>query len=165
MAACEKFFRMLDKLVNVLITIMVGGLLMCTFLQVAVRIFRISLSWTTELSQYFFLWSSVYAGYAAARRGKLIGVELVQNVMPPLARKLMKALSWGTATIFYLLVLYYCGAQLPQLMTQTTPILKWPMGMIYGVMMFGILCMDVYFIYLTILQVIPEKSRKMEDKE
>lgn len=166
MYVCEKFFKLLDKLMDALITITVAGLLLCTFGQVAVRIFRLSLSWTTELSQYFFLWSTVFAGYAAARRGKLIGVELIQNMMPNAVRRIMKAISWGAAAIFYLLVFYYCWAQLPQLMTQTTPILKWPMGIIYAVMMFGMICMDIYFIYLAVLQLIPEKYRKkVEDEE
>ncbi|MGL5437061.1 MAG: TRAP transporter small permease [Lachnospiraceae bacterium] len=166
MYVCEKFFSMLDKLMNMLITIMVAGLLLSTFGQVAARIFRLSISWTTELSQYFFLWSTVFAGYAAARRGKMIGVELIQKMMPDLVKRIMKIISWGAAAIFYFLVFYYCGAQLPQLMTQTTPILKWPMGMVYAVMMFGIICMDLYFIYLTIIQLIPEKyTKKVGDKE
>ena len=42
------------------------------------------------------------------------------------------------AAWFYILVDHYCAIQLPKLMVQTTPVLKWSMGMIYIIMMIGL---------------------------
>ena len=70
MKAAEKFFKVLDKITYALAAICVGGMLVCVFLQVVARIFQFSINWTTEMSQYFFLWSTTFASYIAARRGK-----------------------------------------------------------------------------------------------
>ena len=77
MKTIEKCFKVLDKISFILSALCVGGMLICVFLQVVARIFQFSINWTTEMSQYFFLWSTTFASYVAARRGKLIGVELL----------------------------------------------------------------------------------------
>ena len=82
MKTIEKCFKVLDKISFILSALCVGGMLICVFLQVVARIFQFSINWTTEMSQYFFLWSTTFASYVAARRGKLIGVELVQKKFP-----------------------------------------------------------------------------------
>ena len=79
MKTIEKCFKVLDKISFILSALCVGGMLICVFLQVVARFFQFSINWTTEMSQYFFLWSTTFASYVAARRGKLIGVELVQK--------------------------------------------------------------------------------------
>lgn len=150
MKTAEKCFKMLDKMAFLCAALSVGGMLFCVTLQVVARMTRISANWTTELSQYCFLWSTTFASYIAARRGKLIGVELVQNMMPPRVRRGMKSLSWATCALFYALVIYYCGIQLPKVMAQTTPILKWSMGMIYIVMMLGLALLTLYGTYMAV---------------
>ena len=67
MKAAEKFFKVLDKIIYALAAICVGGMLVCVFLQVVARIFQFSINWTTEMSQYFFLWSTTFASYIAGR--------------------------------------------------------------------------------------------------
>lgn len=151
MKTAEKLFGTLDKVAFVLSAVSVGGMLGCVFLQVIARTFQLPIPWTTELSQYFFLWSTTFASYVAARRGKLIGVELLQNKMPSPVRRVMKFLSQGAGALFYGLVIYYCAIQLPNIMGQTTPILKWSMGMIYIVMMIGLAMLSAYFAYQAVL--------------
>nr|MBQ6740194.1 TRAP transporter small permease subunit [Synergistaceae bacterium] len=82
MKSAEKFFSFLDVIAYWLAAICVGGMLGCVTLQVIARHTTLSVNWTTELSQYFFLWSTTFASYIAARRGKLIGVEMIQRAMP-----------------------------------------------------------------------------------
>ncbi len=128
----------------------VGGMLFCVTLQVIARMSALTVNWTTELSQYCFLWGTTFASYIAARRGKLIGVELIQNKMPGAIQRAMKCLSWLFCGIFYGFVNYYCAIQLPRLMVQFTPILKWPMGLVYIVMMVGLLLLTLYSFYLAL---------------
>lgn len=162
-------FKLMDKLAFAGAAVSVGGMLFCVTLQVVARMTALSANWTTELSQYFFLWGTTFASYIAARRGKLIGVELIQNQMAPPVKRIMKFLSWAACAFFYALVIYYCFAQLPKLMGQTTPILKWSMGMIYIVMMAGLCMLTVYSVYLALEQLVkkPEadsgKEKTMEE--
>lgn len=142
-----KFFEILDKITYWLAAICVGGMLACVTIQVVARHTSLSVNWTTELSQYFFLWSTTFASYIAARRGKLIGVEMLQRKMPSSIRRVMRFISWGSAALFYGLVVYYCFGQLPRLLIQKTPMLKWSMGMIYIIMMIGLSMLTFYCVY------------------
>lgn len=160
----DAFFSVLDKIAYVLAAASVGGMLLCVTIQVVARHSPLSINWTTELSQYFFLWSTTFASYIAARRGKLIGVELVQKQMPEAVRKIMKLISWASAAVFYGLVIYYCFVQLPTLMRQMTPMLKWSMGVIYIIMMIGLTMLTLYCVYLAIRSVLTEEKKSVEEK-
>lgn len=164
MKATEYFFKLLDKVAFVCAAVSVGGMLFCVTLQVIARMTALSANWTTELSQYCFLWGTTFASYIAARRGKLIGVELIQNQMPAPVKRTMKFLSWGFCSLFFGMVVYHCFVQLPQLMKQTTPILKWPMGMIYIVMILGIGFLTIFSAYTALGQLFqkPGKEKKEE---
>lgn len=160
MKSAEKFFSFLDVIAYWLAAICVGGMLACVTLQVIARHTTLSVNWTTELSQYFFLWSTTFASYIAARRGKLIGVEMIQRAMPLNIRRVMKFISWGAGAFFYGLVVYYCFGQLPSLLVQKTPMLKWSMGMIYIVMMAGLSMLTLYCVFLAIKGLIEDDTKK-----
>lgn len=157
MKTIEKCFKVLDIISFILSALCVGGMLICVFLQVVARIFQFSINWTTEMSQYFFLWSTTFASYVAARRGKLIGVELVQKQFPWPVQRVLRFVAYGAAAFFYFFVDYYCAVQLPKLMPQTTPVLKWSMGMIYIVMMVGLGLLALYFVYVAIQSLFQKK--------
>lgn len=154
----DRFFKHMDTLAFIGAAVSVGGMLFCVTLQVIARMTSLMVSWTTELSQYCFLWGTTFASYIAARRKKLIGVELVQNAMPPMIRKGMKFISWFACGFFYALVVYYCFIQLPLLMVQFTPILRWSMGLIYIIMMVGLILLTLYSFYLAVCAFIKDDS-------
>lgn len=149
-SGADRLFENMDRFAYLGAAVSVGGMLFCVTLQVVARMSALTVNWTTELSQYCFLWSTTFASYIAARRGKLIGVELIQNKMPGVVKRTMKCLAWLMCGIFYGMVNYYCAVQLPRLMEQFTPILKWPMGLIYIIMMVGLLLLTVYSLYLAL---------------
>lgn len=164
MKAAERFFQWLDKIVFGLTAFCMAGLLFCVFLQVVARMTALQVNWTTELSQYFFLWSTTFASYVAARRGKLIGVELLQQKMPAPVRRLMKAFSWGATCVFYALVIKYCAGNLPRLMTSRSAILKWPMGLIYLGMLLGLGMLALYAAYMVIFSLVDRPSQEPKKK-
>ena len=160
----NKFFKALDKLAFVLTAISVGGMLFCVSLQVVSRLFTLGINWTTELSQYFFLWSTTFASYIAGRRGKLIGVELFQKKMPGIVQRIMKFFGWISATVFYGVVIWSCSINLPRLLPQKTPILKMSMGVIYIIMMAGLAMLALHCLYIAITGLItdPKASEKIK---
>lgn len=164
-SGAESFFKVVDKIAFFGAAVSVAGMLFCVTLQVIARMTVLMITWTTELSQYCFLWTTTFASYIAARRGKLIGVTLIQNMMPPLIKKIMKCISWLTCALFYGSVVYYNAIQLPKLMKQTTPILKWPMGVIYIVMMLGIVMLVLYAVYLAIHVFLFDESKVVKKEK
>lgn len=165
MKLAEKFFKFLDKICFALTALCVGGMLFCVFLQVVSRVFNLSINWTTELSQYFFLWSTTFATYIAARRGKMIGVELIRKNMPPFLQRVMKCFAWGCSAFFYGFVIYHCADNLPRLWSTQTPILKWSMGMIYLVMLCGLAMVTLYSAYLSIDGLLTDPAKNDEPKK
>lgn len=164
-SSAERVFSFMDTLAFWGAALSVGGMLFCVTLQVIARMTALTVNWTTELSQYCFLWSSTFASYIAARRGKLIGVELIQNMMPKGIRKVMKFISWASCCFFYALVVYYCAIQLPNLMRQFTPILKWPMGAIYVVMLMGLVMLTVYSAYLAVMALVKNEDDQVKKEK
>ena len=158
--AVESFFKALDTIAFFLAAIAVTGMLSCVTLQVIARHTALSINWTTELSQYCFLWTTTFASYIAARRGKLIGVELLQKQMPKPVRRIMKLISWAAAAFFYSMVIYYGIDQLPKLLKQLTPMLKWPMGLIYIIMMVGLAMLVLFSLYLAVKSLIEDDTKK-----
>lgn len=165
MKTAEKFFKVADKIVYVLAALCVGGMLFCVFLQVLARFFQLRIVWTTELSQYFFLWSTTFASFIAARRGKLIGVELLQKKLPGVTQRIVRCLAQACGAFFYALVIYYCVIQLPNLMVQSTAILKWPVGMLYIIMILGLAMLSIYFLYSGVVSLLPEQGKETDEAE
>ena len=80
--------------------------------------------------------------------------------MPFFVRRIMKFISWAAAAFFYGLVIYYCVGQLPTLMVQLTPMLKWSMGMIYIIMMVGLGMLTLYCVFLAIKGLVEDDRQK-----
>ena len=159
MKAMEKLFKALDKVAFTLAAVSTGGMLICVFLQVIARTTGVFIPWTTELSQYCFLWSTCFASYVAARRGKLIGVEVIQKKLPDILGRIVKFIAWAAGALFYGLVIYFCAIQLPTLMVQYTPIMKISMGLIYITMMIGLGLLCVYVLYVAVLALTQGKNK------
>ena len=50
-------------------------------------------------------------------------------------------------------------------MMQVTPILKWPMGMIYIIMMIGFVMLTLYAVYLAIYALIFDESKVVKKEK
>jgi TRAP-type C4-dicarboxylate transport system permease small subunit len=144
----ERFFKILDKVFNVLSAFLLGSMVIIIFLQVITRMLEISWSWTTEITQYFFVWVTFIAAYLGARKGRHIGVEIIQNRVPRVIGKGMSSLSSFIAASFYGLVFFYCIKLWSKFGVQSTPLLKWPMNFVYSGMMIGLASMSLYYAYL-----------------
>ena len=73
---------------------------------------------------------------------------------------MLRFAAYGAAAWFYILVDHYCAIQLPKLMVQTTPVLKWSMGMIYIIMMIGLGLLSLYFVYVAVCSLFEKKDVK-----
>ena len=158
MNAIERFFKKLDPFFNGLSAFLLAAMVLCIVLQVVFRWFGISIPWSVEASQYLFVWLTFVAGYAGARKAQHIGVEMVQNLFPSPVKRAMQFLSWLLAAFYFGLVFVYCVSLWPKLMTQTSPMLKLPMAMVYLGMMIGLFMMAVYYIYYAVRCLLPQPA-------
>lgn len=158
----KRFFRLIDGIFNALSAVLLGGMVIIIFLQVITRLLQVSLTWTTEITQYMFVWVTFIAGYLGARKGRHIGVEIFQNLFPVPIKKGMSFVAWSLASFYYGLVLYYCIKLWTKLGIQLTPILKWPMNLVYSGMMIGLFFMSLYFLYYAFTFIIPKRDEVLE---
>lgn len=161
----EKFFKVLDKIFHILSALLLGAMVLIIFFQVVTRMLQISWSWTTELTQYFFVWVTFIAAYLGARKGRHIGVEIIQDRMPNFMGKIMASLSWLIASAFYGIVLFYCMKLWPKLGVQLSPILKWPMNFVYSGMMLGLVSMSLYYAYYAVTVFVGNTNKIIKEVE
>jgi TRAP-type C4-dicarboxylate transport system permease small subunit len=96
----------LDSLAVVLFLLMFGVIV----LQITLRyVFNHPLVWTDELAQYLFVWISFLGWTMATRKRIHIGINVVADRLPPLARRALHAL-WCVATIAFAVILLVVGA-------------------------------------------------------
>lgn len=162
MQKIENIWKALDKPISYLAGFCIASMLICVFLQVVARTFRFSINWTTEMSQYFFLWSTTFGCYIIARNGKMLGVEIVRKLFPLPIQRALKFISYMAAASFYFIAIYFCILRMPSLMRQTTPVLKWSIGIIYIIMLIGLALLTLYFVYSAILGLIGADEKKSD---
>lgn len=163
MEKIEKLFAKLDPFFNMFSALILAGMVLVIVLQVVLRWFNISLAWTVEAAQYLFVWMTFVAGYAGARKNQHIGVEMIQDALPPIVGRIMKFLSWGIAAFYFGLVFVYCCSSWPKLMMQSSPMLKVPMAFVYFGMMIGLFMMTLWYIFYAVKCLLPKKTAEMEE--
>lgn len=160
MEKIEKLFAKLDPLFKWFSALILGGMVLVIVLQVVLRWFGVSLAWTVEAAQYLFVWMTFIAGYAGARKNQHIGVEMVQDALPPIVGRIMKFLSWGLAAFYFGLVFVYCCSQWPKLMMQSSPMMKVPMAFVYLGMMIGLIMMTLWYTFYAFKCLLSKKEKE-----
>lgn len=154
----NKVFREVDKLMETLSAVILGGMTILIFSQVLARyLFKAPLAWSEEGARFLFIWMTFIAGYVGARKVQHIGVELIQNVCPPILRNAMKIISDLLSIAFFLIVFYFCCTQWSKLSAQISPALKLPMSIVYLGMMIGCLGLAISYL-LHLFEILKEKG-------
>lgn len=149
----KRLIQGFDRYVNqCLKAIVIGLLAMMTVVvltQVIFRAFHASIIWSEEISIYMMVWCTFLGAGLCCRKGAMIGLEALRTALPPCARKWVTLLS-ALVTAAFLLTLTAVGIRISiQMWTQTTPILKLPMGLIYSAIPAGSIIMAVNTLFST----------------
>jgi TRAP-type C4-dicarboxylate transport system permease small subunit len=155
----ESLLKIFDRVFFWLSAATLGGMTIAIFLQVIFRyIINFPLAWSEELARFLFIWMTFVGGYVAARRGQHIGVELVQNMLPTIAKKTLQLLSNLISTAFFALVAYYCVSLWDKLSAQLAPATMLPMSYVYLGMILGCIFMAICYAYYSIALCIAAKD-------
>ncbi|USG66567.1 TRAP transporter small permease [Brevibacillus ruminantium] len=146
------FVKWVDKLGRVL-EIVVGLILalmtIVVFYQVLVRFVISSLGsqfsapWTEELARYLMIWLTFIGSAIAARRAKLIAVEALVFLLPAMAGKTIKVLSYLASIAFYLIMAFIGWEWTMFGLSETAPVMRIPMSFVYSSMLVGAVLLTI----------------------
>jgi len=132
--------KVADFISVILFTLLVADV----FLQVLARLFKISnVTWTEELSRFLFVWLIFIGTYTMIRRGMNIRFDLVEDILPTKVWKVTFTVG-NICSLLFLIVVAFYGTQLSIMnMTQYSPVMQIPMGLIYAALPVGAVLMIV----------------------
>lgn len=123
-----------NKLLNVAIAFSLAAMSLSVFGNVVLRyVFNSGLTWSEEMSRYFFVWM-VFLGAIAALKDKMhLGVDIVVNALPRKLQKVTFIIS--NAVVLYLLWLILEGSWKMTIlnMNSTGPATGMPLSYLYGI--------------------------------
>lgn len=129
---------------QVLIGVMMGVMFILVFVNVVTRyIFGLSFATTEEISTFLMIWITYIGAGLALREGRLAAIDLFQDKIPPIPRRLFRAMLGGVILLFFAFLAYY-GARMVQFgWSQETWATQIPRGIPYlavpiGSVVFGL---------------------------
>lgn len=151
MKKLEALVARFDSIFYWFTAISIGAMTLLIFLQVLLRyVFNTPLAWTEEISRYLFIWMTFTAGYIGLRKGKHIGVEALQNALPPMLGNALRFLANLMSGLFFGAIVYYILIFWQKLSIQTSPATGIPITIVYLGMVIGSLFMCLWYLALAI---------------
>jgi TRAP-type transport system small permease protein len=136
------------KILNIAIAFTLAAMSLSVFGNVVLRyVFNSGLTWSEEMSRYFFVWM-VFLGAIAALKDKMhLGVDIVVNALPKTLQKIVFIIS--NAVVLYLLWLILEGSWKMTIlnMNSTGPATGMPLSYLYGIGIVSSLWMMVLIIF------------------
>ncbi|WP_082235404.1 TRAP transporter small permease [Halobacillus massiliensis] len=130
----HKIVKASNNLLNLAIAFSLAAMSILVFGNVVLRyLFNSGITWSEEMSRYFFVWL-VFLGAIAALKDRMhLGVDLVVNLLPDKAKKVVFFISNGL--VLYLLWLLLEGSWRMTVLNanSTGPATGMPLSYLYGI--------------------------------
>jgi TRAP-type C4-dicarboxylate transport system permease small subunit len=143
------FERVLVTLNRWIVIAMMAVMVLLVFMNVVSRyIFNHSIIWAEEVSQYLMVWVAFLGAGLALRQGRHVAVEMLQDRLPPTARRMTRHLV-ALLLIVFMGILTVLGFQFAHFAwDQETPVLNIPLGIPYLAVPIGALLLVMHFFFL-----------------
>ena len=156
--AYRKFCGWMDKLSEYICLVMLFAMVILTGAQIVCRVFFEALSWSEELARYLLVWSSIVGASCVYRRAGHISVSVIQDLMPPTVRKIMKILVHIICCVFFAMMIYFGFIYMGKMSAQLSPAMRLPMGYMYAVIPVGGILLFLQAVDAIIGLLSPEKE-------
>ncbi|MDR1711652.1 MAG: TRAP transporter small permease [Propionibacteriaceae bacterium] len=130
-------------------------LIILTFIGVPMRyLFNAPIIWQQEVQMWMFLWTIFFAAGGAFRTGSHVSIEIVVELFPVKAQRIIKILVAvvTVAVLGYVLVQSIAMVSQHAATERSSNVLSVPFTVIYSAVPIGIVLMIGNFVYLTIQQ-------------
>ena len=153
MKILKSLSKILDKILQVAVFILITGMIVTVSLQIIARVFFTALSWTEEMSRYLLVWGSFLGASLAYHRGAHIAVTFVLERLSTGARRWTVFVAHLFSLVFFILGFWYGIEMIKMQVFQVSPSLNLPMKDVYLVIpiSFGFM---VYFGFVNVLDII-----------
>jgi len=124
----------MKKLENYLIVPLLGGMILLVFIQIVCRWLGRSISFTEEINQQMFIWTTMLGVALAVRPKELLGLQLLSRTGSERRRRLLGAIAW-IALLIYGGAMVLLSLQMVATQMRTGKILPatgwpiWPIGL------------------------------------
>jgi TRAP-type transport system small permease protein len=154
----------LVKLNQVVLGLMVFVMFLLVFTNVVTRyIFSYSINWAEELARYLMVWTAFLGAGLGMREGQHVAIELLHDYLPKPIRKIVKAFV-GIVIIGFMAILVYLGVQYALVsMDQNSPVLRWPMGLIYSAIPIGASLFILHLVFIFKEYIQRDSSEEIEE--
>lgn len=121
----------IDRIEEVLISILLGAAALLVFAQVVARyVFNKGITWAPELVQHFFLWTVMIGASYGFKHGVHLGVDVLMKKLPEAQRRIMALIAVLISLGFsgymaYLSFFYVLGSYRMNLITVDLQIPQW----------------------------------------
>lgn len=154
--AVKKIDQYINRFLAFAAISMLAAMSVIVFAQVVFRIVHASIPWSEEASKYLLIWSTFLGSAMGIRKGSMVGLEFVGNLLPKKGKNLLKTVvDFVMAALLLLLIVVGFWAS-RRVWFQTTPVLKLPMGLMYAAVPVG----SVFMLFNLLVNVIYRLTEK-----
>jgi TRAP-type C4-dicarboxylate transport system permease small subunit len=147
----EKFVGFINRTVKYILYLLLTVLIIAVFAQVIFRfVIEQPLAWTEELARYCLVWITFLGAAFAMGKKAHVGLEIVKNSLPKMGQKIISILSTIVSVAFFVIIMDHGLELMNQSMTQLSPVLQIPMGVVYSVLPVSALLLIVNVIYIMV---------------
>jgi TRAP-type C4-dicarboxylate transport system permease small subunit len=129
-----KIISIINNITRLVIIALMGVMVVAVFLQVLFRFFLDQpLAWTEELARYLLVWLTFLGSAYAMSIKAHIGTEYIQKFLSPTVNKIVLSVAALLSVLFFIVMIQQGYLLAMRSMTQTSPGLLLPMGVVYMV--------------------------------
>ncbi|WP_164667205.1 TRAP transporter small permease [Virgibacillus doumboii] len=123
-----------EHIEEVILVILLSIMVVSTFSQIIMRqIFNNSLSWSSELSRYAFIWLVFIGVSYATKKQKHLNIDVMVGNLSGRKKDLISIISNTIFIVFCIIVIFYGGNSTIEIFnsSQVSPAMQIPQGIVY----------------------------------
>ncbi|MFC3041822.1 TRAP transporter small permease [Virgibacillus xinjiangensis] len=130
----DRILHVINRATEIITMSLLLAMVALVFLQVCTRLLLdSSFSWTDELARYMFIWVVFLGGGIAFQHGTHISIEAMKEKLPFHLQRVLQVFVTVVCILFFILLITTGIQLMNSSMSQTSPALSLPMGLMYSV--------------------------------